>query len=254
MRKIFKIFFLCAFLFWAEIFTGSRAICTELPNQVYADSRIVLENREVKEEKGFLFTRVDFKHKSGSSAYLLESKASLYAQRNFAIYISGKITWKDDFSKEEQQLTKALFWQVTSVSAVLKGLTLIHKSSHKGMFSFIYAVDLPHQGICEASQDQIVEKIQLKAKNRNKPFDYLTYLELGLRKPKIFNPKIAVNKSLLESTATLLNTNGYPLMAYCFWHQALYMDKNNASLHRKVLDNLNGVDFVRFSKLLSPIT
>jgi len=144
VRKIFKISFLCALLFWAEIFTGSWAICTELPNQVYTNSRLGLKNREVKEEKNFLFTRVDLKNKSGSSAYLLESKASLYAQRNFTIYLSGKIAWKSDFLKKEQQFTKALFWQVASGSAVLKGLTLIQKFSQNGVVSFIYAVDLPN--------------------------------------------------------------------------------------------------------------
>ena len=96
------------------------------------------------EEKNFLFTRVDLKNKSGSSAYLLESKASLYAQRNFTIYLSGKIAWKSDFLKKEQQFTKALFWQVASGSAVLKGLTLIQKFSQNGVVSFIYAVDLPN--------------------------------------------------------------------------------------------------------------
>jgi len=144
VRKIFKISFLCAFLFWSEIFTGSWALSAELPNQVYVNGRFVLKNREVKEEKDFLFTRVDLKPKAGSSAYLLESKASLYAQRNFATYLSSKIARKSDFSKKKQQFTKALLWQTASGSANLKGLTLIQKFSHNGVVSFIYAADVPN--------------------------------------------------------------------------------------------------------------
>lgn len=438
MRKIFNISFLCFCFFLSSVSAGSWAYSNKLPADVFFKARIKLKNREVKKEQNYLFTRVDLKPKSRSSASLLESKASLYAQRNFAMHLFGQIKWKDNFRSTEQHMIQALYWQATSISGVLRGLTLIHSYSQNGLGSYIYAVNAPHRNFSKISQREAVDKIQTAVNSANIPLDYFTYFEMALLKPDMFNPKIgvkrlgktygpnfvffllgmdlanptdlagipkiprtrligldkneiafllnkrpydailaliftkklletgheelaklvvksgcrleksgdtynqmvrlakrlnvdtsgsysypvksdrfqklfletadagaelnplseailsslgdvplrssnkqlffptidfsnmnkenflekfqdlqekqkmAVNKDLFEITADLLNANSYPLMAYCFWHQALYLDPENKQLRKKILDQANGVDFVRNSKLLSP--
>lgn len=438
VRKIFNISFLCFCFFLSDVSTGSWAYSTKLPADVFFKARIKLKNREVKKEQNYLFTRVDLKPKSRSSASLLESKANLYAQRNFATYLFGQVKWKDNFTSTEQHMVQMLYWQVTSISGVLRGLTLTHSFSQNGLNSYIYAVNAPRRKFSKISQREAVDKIQTAVNSTNIPLDYFTYFEMALLKPNVFNPKIgvkrlgkiygpnfiffllgmdladptdltgipkisrtqligldkneiaillnerpydailaliftkklletsheelaklvvksgcrleksgdtynqmirlakllnvdpsgsysypvsrdryqqlfleaadagvelnplseailsslgdvplkssnkqlflpaidfsrmnkenfleefhalqekqkmAINKDLFEVTAELLNANSYPLMAYCFWHQALYLDPKNKHLRKKILDQANGIDFIRNSKLLSP--
>jgi hypothetical protein len=147
VRKIFNISFLCFCFFLSSVSAGSWAYSNKLPADVFFKARIKLKNREVKKKQNYLFTRVDLKPKSRSSASLLESKASLYAQRNFAMHLFGQIKWKDNFRSTEKNMIQALYWQATSISGVLSGLTLIHSYSQNGLDSYIYAVNAPRQNI-----------------------------------------------------------------------------------------------------------
>ncbi|MGD9363656.1 MAG: hypothetical protein PVH85_32630 [Desulfobacterales bacterium] len=194
MRKIFDIFFLCFCLFIYDISAGSWAYSTQLPADIYLNSRIELTNREVIKKQQYLFTRVDLKPTKTSSASLNKSKASLYAQRNFAMYLQGQVRWNDNFSSNEKRMVQALYWQVTSVSSVLRGLTHIHSFFQNGVRSYIYSVEAPKLKTRKVSQRDVIEKIQKAAIANDIPLDYLTYLELALLRPELFSPQIGVKR------------------------------------------------------------
>jgi hypothetical protein len=409
-----------------------------LPADIYFNAGVELKNGDVIRAQQYLFTRVDLNRKSNPPTSLTESKASLYAQQNFAMYIHGQVRWKDNFSSTEKHMLQALYQQVSSVSAVIKGLTLIHSFSRNGLLSYIYAANAPKIFPRKLSQHEIIEKIQGAATANSLPLDYFTYFEMALRRPELFSPKIgvrqlrkscgpnfiffllgmdlskpealtgiskvtfaqltdpdkhqiavliderpydttlalafaqkllennheelakltirntcrleksgdvydkiykivqkmkvtpsgsyrypvnsfsqqkvvietvsskltltslskavfnslgdvpmkpskiqqfvptgeyskltkqefqesfqqlqamqekAITMELLDATGELLYAGGYPLMAYCFWHQALYMDPENDRLRNKILKQANGTDIVKYSKLLSP--
>ena len=61
-----------------------------------------------------------------------------------------------------------------------------------------------------------------------------------------------INPELMKATADLLATNGYPHMAFCFRHQALYMNPKDKALKDKLLEQSSGIAFARYSKLLNP--
>jgi len=194
VRKIFNIFFLSLCLLIGDLSAGSWAHGTQLPADIYLNARIKLKNREVKKQQQYLFTRVDLKPTRSSSASLNKSKASLYAQRNFAMYIQGQVRWGTKFSSSEKRMVQALYWQITSVSVVLKGLTLIHSFSRDGLRSYIYAVNAPMINARKVNQHEVVENIQRAATANNMPLDYITYFEMALRRPELFSPKIGVKR------------------------------------------------------------
>ena len=61
-----------------------------------------------------------------------------------------------------------------------------------------------------------------------------------------------INPELMETTADLLATNGFPHMAFCFRHQALYMKPDDKTLKEKLIKQSSGVAFAGYSKLLHP--
>lgn len=194
MRKIFDITFLCVCLFLGDIAAGSWVHCAQLPADIYQNAGLKLKNREVIKVQQYLFTRVNLKTKSKSFTSLDGSKASLYAQQNFAMYLHGQIHWTDDLSSTEKRMIEALYRQATSVSVVLKGLTLIHSFYHNGLQSYIYAVNAPMKIPRKINQREVIKKIQRAATANNIPLDHITYLELALRWPELFNPKIGIKR------------------------------------------------------------
>ena len=192
MRTIFKILLLCLFI--GNISLGSWVYSAQLPKDIYLNAPIKLKNREVVKKQKYLFTRVDLKPQETSSSSLNKSKASLYAQRNFAMYLQGHVQWKDEFSANEKIMLQALYEQVTTVSAVLKGLTFIHSYFQNGVQSYIYALDAPTVKIRKVSQSEGVETIQKAASVNNSPLDDITYFEMAIRRPDLFSPKIGVKR------------------------------------------------------------
>lgn len=145
MRKTFSILFLCCFLCLCDLPTGSLGRCAELPAAVFFKARIKLKNGDVIKKQNYLFTKVNLKPSAGSSSSLAESKASLYAQRNFAKYLFGQINWNEKFTPTELHLIQALYGQVASFSGILRGLTLIQSSSQNGSHVYIYAVNVSNK-------------------------------------------------------------------------------------------------------------
>jgi hypothetical protein len=192
VRTIFKIFLLCLFIINMSL--GSWVYCAQLPKEIFLNAPIKLKNREVVKKQKYLFTRVDLKPQATSSSSLNKSKASLYAQRNFAMYLQGHVQWKDEFSVNEKIMLQALYEQVTTVSAVLKGLTFIRSYSQNGVQSYIYALETPTIKIRKVDQNEGVEKIQKAASVNNSPLDDITYFEMAIRRPDLFSPKIGVRR------------------------------------------------------------
>ena len=164
-----------------------------LPADIYFKSGYELKNRDVIKEQQFLFTRVDIKKKSQSSS-LSESKASLYAQKNFALYINGQIRWKGNLLPAEKRILRALYNQLTSTSATLNGLTLIDSFSRKGLQSYIYAVNAPKIMPRKLDQDMVINRIEKIVNSENAPLDYLSYFEIAIRHPELFSRKMGINQ------------------------------------------------------------
>jgi len=409
-----------------------------LPADIYFKSGFELKNRDVIKKQQFLFTRVNIKRKSNSSTSLDKSRASLYAQKIFALYINGQVQWKNNFLPAEKRMLQSIYNQVTSTSAILEGLTLIDSFPRNGLQSYIYAANAPQIMPRKLDQDAVIDKIQKMVNSKNSSLDYFTYFELALRHPELFSPKLglkqlskfcgqnfiffllgmdladpksltgiskvshkqltalnkyqiavlideraydtnlalafaqkllemeheeiakltvrngcrleksseafdklykltleleiepsgsyrypinsfsqqqialevlnfaldlsplseailnslgdvplksakvqqfiptidysklsekkfwqifqelqsmqekAITEELLEATGDLLHAGGYPLMAYCFWHQALYIDPKNETLRKKIIKQINGIDISNYSKLISP--
>ena len=192
MRTIFKILLLCLFI--GNISLGSWVYSAQLPKEIYLNAPIKLKNWEVVKKQKYLFTKVNLKPQKTSSSSLNKSKASQYAQRNFAMYLQGHVQWKDEFSANEKNMLQALYEQVATVSAVLNGLTFIRSYYQNGVQSYIYAIDAPTEKIRKVNQNEGVETIQKAASVNNSLLDDITYFEMAIRRPDLFSPKIGVKR------------------------------------------------------------
>ena len=192
MRTIFK--FLLPFCFAFQIVAGGWVYGYQPPAEIFLNSKVSLKNREVRRIQAFLFTRVDLNLNKTASSTLSKSKASLYAQHNFAQYLHGQVQWDDDFSDTEKTMLQALYRQVNSVSAKVNGLTCIHTFSRDNIQSYIYAVEAPKDKRKTITQREAIHKIQKAADIGNPALDDITYFEMALRQPELVDPKIGVKK------------------------------------------------------------
>ena len=150
-----------------------------------------LKNREVVAQNNLLFTRVVLKTEPRSSAIGMESRARLFALRNFTSHILGRIAWDRLTNDTERGIAMAIFQESAPLHATVKGLTLVRQSAVPGALDFIYAADAPDEEmtICEAEVAAAIREALRTAPNH---MDLLGYLELALRKPDIFDARAAV--------------------------------------------------------------
>ena len=84
------------------------------------------------------------------------------------------------------------------------------------------------------------ENLQLPAEEFSARFDDLQQIQTK-----------GINSELMEATADLLAANGFPQMAFCFRHQALYLSPGNKQLRNKIEAQSAEIEFAQYSKLLS---
>lgn len=164
----------------------------EIPAEVFSSLKLTLKNREVIREKSFLFTRVDMKPMPGVSGSMLESQASLFALRNFAGHISGTVVWDQLKTEPERTIALALFQRADPNHVTVMGLTPIKKTANSNTVTFIYAAHAPPDDLTRIHERDIVGSIRNTLRQYPDRIDFLSYLELALRNPKLFDAKPAV--------------------------------------------------------------
>jgi hypothetical protein len=140
----------------------------------------------------FLFTRVDLKSRREVSSSTLESQASLFALRNFALFISPKVTWAQLSSGPEREIVLDLYRRSAPDRVTVTGLTLVSKLAGPESLTFIYAGDAPSDNSMRISESEVLSTIRDCVKAHPDRIDYLSYIELVLRYPNFFDAKLAV--------------------------------------------------------------